>query len=59
MTTNELTLESKPKTFGIVGVVAGFLGLLTVLVGPTVRDALQHDAWREYRRARSQVGAAR
>ena len=40
MTTTELTLESKTKTFGIVGVVAGFLGLLTILVGPAIRDAL-------------------
>ena len=40
MTTTELTLESKPKTFGIIGVVAGFLGLLSVLVGPAVRDAI-------------------
>jgi hypothetical protein len=40
MTTTELTLESKPKTFGIVGIVAGFLGLLSVLVGPAVRDAI-------------------
>lgn len=40
MTTNELTLESKPKTFGIVGIVAGFIGLLSVLVGPAVRDAI-------------------
>lgn len=40
MTTDELTLESKPKTFGLVGVVAGFIGLLSVLVGPVVRDAI-------------------
>jgi len=40
MTTTELTLESKPKTFGIVGIVAGFIGLLSVLVGPAVRDAI-------------------
>ena len=40
MTTTELTLESKPKTFGIIGIVAGFLGLLSVLVGPAVRDAI-------------------
>lgn len=40
MTTTELTLESKPKTFGIVGVVAGFLGLHTVLFRPAIRDAL-------------------
>ncbi len=40
MTTTELTLESKPKTFGIFGVVAGFIGLLSVLVGPAVRDAI-------------------
>jgi hypothetical protein len=40
MSTAELTLDSKPKTFGIVGIVAGFLGLLSVLVGPAVRDAI-------------------
>ena len=40
MTTTEITFEPKPKTFGILGVVAGFLGLLAVLVGPAIRDAI-------------------
>ena len=40
MTTSELTLESKPKRFGLIGIVAGFIGLLSVLVGPAVRDAI-------------------
>ncbi|GEM_PF-6673627 len=40
MTTAELTLEPKAKTFGIVGVVAAFFGLLSVLVGPAIRDAI-------------------
>ena len=40
MTTTESTLESKPKTFGIIGIVAGFIGLLSVLVGPALRDAI-------------------
>lgn len=40
MTTAEPTLESKSKIFGILGVVAGFLGLLSVLVGPAIRDAI-------------------
>jgi len=40
MTTAEHTLEAKPKTFGVVGVIAAFLGLFTVLVGPAIRDAI-------------------
>lgn len=40
MITTELPIESKPKTFGTVGIVAGFIGLLSVLVGPVVRDAI-------------------
>ena len=32
--------ELKPKTFGIIGVIAGFLALLTVLVGPSIHDAV-------------------
>jgi hypothetical protein len=40
MTTTAIALESRPKTFGIVGTVAGFLGLLSVLVGPAVWDAI-------------------
>ena len=39
-TTAELTFEPKSKTFGIIGVIAGFLGLLAVLVGPAIRDAI-------------------
>ena len=34
-----MTTELRPKTFGIVGVIAGFLALLTVLVGPSIHDA--------------------
>jgi hypothetical protein len=30
----------RPKTFGIIGVIAAFLALLTVLVGPSVHDAI-------------------
>lgn len=40
MTTTESTAEPKAKTFGILGVVAAFLGLLAVLVGPAIRDAI-------------------
>ena len=40
MRATELTLESKPKTFGLIATVAGFIGLLSVLVGPAVRDAI-------------------
>ncbi len=31
--------DIKPKTIGVIGVIAGFLGLLAVLVGPSIRDA--------------------
>jgi hypothetical protein len=40
MSTAELTLEPKAKTFGIIGVIVGFLGLLSVLIGPAIRDAI-------------------
>ncbi len=40
MTTAELPPEIKPKTFGILAVAAAFLGLLSVLVGPAIRDAI-------------------
>ncbi len=40
MTTAELPREIRPKTFGILGVVAAFLGLLSVLIGPAIRDAI-------------------
>jgi hypothetical protein len=40
MTTAELPLEPKAKTFGLIGIVAAFLGLLAVLVGPAIRDAI-------------------
>ncbi|MEK0448340.1 MAG: hypothetical protein RL088_608 [Verrucomicrobiota bacterium] len=40
MSTAELTLEPKSKTFGIIAVIVGFLGLLSVLVGPVIRDAI-------------------
>ncbi len=40
MTNTDFSPESKTKTFGIIGVVAGFIGLLLVLVGPAVRDAI-------------------
>jgi hypothetical protein len=32
--------ELKRKTFGIIGVIAGFLAFLTVLVGPSIHDAV-------------------
>ena len=32
--------ELRPKTFGIIGVIAAFLALLTVLVGPSIHDAI-------------------
>jgi len=35
-----MNAEQKPKAFGIVGVIAAFLALLTVLVGPSVHDAM-------------------
>ena len=34
------TTEAHPNTFGIVGIVVAFLGLLSVLVGPAISDAL-------------------
>lgn len=40
MTTTALALESKPRTFGLIGTFAGFIGLLSALVGPVVRDAI-------------------
>jgi hypothetical protein len=40
MSTAELTPEPKSKTFGVIGVIVGFLGLLSVLVGPAIRDAI-------------------
>jgi len=40
MSTADLTLEPKSKTFGIIGVIVGFLGFLSVLVGPVIRDAI-------------------
>ena len=35
-----MNAEQRPKTFGVVGVIAAFLALLTVLVGPSVHDAI-------------------
>jgi len=35
-----ITSENKPKTFGILAVIVAFLGLLAVLVGPAIRDAI-------------------
>ena len=40
MSTTQLTLEPKSKTFGMIGVIVGFLGLLSVLVGPAIHDAI-------------------
>jgi hypothetical protein len=40
MSTGDLTLESESKTFGVFGVIVGFLGLLSVLAGPVIRDAI-------------------
>ena len=40
MSTAELTLEPKSKTFGVIGVIIGFLGFLSVLAGPAIRDAI-------------------
>jgi hypothetical protein len=40
MSTGELTLEPGSKTFGVIGVIVGFLGLLSVLAGPAIRDAI-------------------
>jgi hypothetical protein len=40
MSTAESTREPKSKTFGIIGVIAGFLGLLSVLVGPAIHEAI-------------------
>jgi hypothetical protein len=40
MSTAELTLEPKAKTFGMIGVIVGFLGMLSVLVGPAIHDAI-------------------
>jgi hypothetical protein len=37
---HSMTPKLKPKFFGIIGVIAGFLALLTVLVGPSIYDAL-------------------
>ncbi|MEI6713890.1 MAG: hypothetical protein WCO60_09070 [Verrucomicrobiota bacterium] len=38
MNTSEPTLELKPKTFGILSMIAGFFGLFAVAVGPSIRD---------------------
>jgi hypothetical protein len=35
-----MNIQHRPKVFGIIGVVAAFLGLLAVLIGPTVHDAI-------------------
>ena len=40
MSTTELTLEPKSNSFGIIGVIVGFLGMLSVLVGPAIQDAI-------------------
>ena len=40
MSTTQLTLEPKSKTFGMIGVIVGFLGLLSVLVGPAIHGAI-------------------
>jgi hypothetical protein len=40
MSTGELSLEPKAKTFGVIGVIVGFLGFLSVLAGPAIRDAI-------------------
>jgi hypothetical protein len=40
MGTAELTHEPKSKTFGVIGVIVGFLGFLSVLAGPAIRDAI-------------------
>ena len=40
MSTADIALELKAKTFGMIGVIVGFLGLLSVLVGPFIRDAI-------------------
>jgi hypothetical protein len=40
MSTAELTHVPKSKTFGMTGVIFGFLGLLSVLIGPAIRDAI-------------------
>lgn len=40
MSTAELTLVPRSKTFGMIGVIFGFLGFLSVLVGPGIRDAI-------------------
>jgi hypothetical protein len=40
MSTADIALEPKAKTFGMIGVIVGFLGLLSVLVGPVIRDAI-------------------
>lgn len=39
-TTAELPIVTRPKTFGILGVIAAFLGLLSIFVGPAIRDAI-------------------
>lgn len=40
MSTCEIILEPKPKTFGILSVIAGVLGLLAIAVGPFIRDMI-------------------
>lgn len=40
MTATEIIIEPKSKSFGVVGVIAAFLGLISVLVGPVICDAL-------------------
>jgi hypothetical protein len=40
MSTADIPLEPKAKTFGMIGVIVGFLGLLSVLIGPVIRDAI-------------------
>jgi hypothetical protein len=40
MSTAELSPNPESKTFGLLGVIAGFLGLLSVLLGPVIRDAI-------------------
>lgn len=39
MTKAEFIIEPKSNIFGIIGVIAAFLGLLSLLVGPAIRDA--------------------
>jgi uncharacterized membrane protein YeiH len=40
MSSAEFIPDPKSKTFGMIGVIVGFLGLLSAFAGPAIRDAI-------------------